>query len=120
MEKVFLLTTTTLGRDQVVIEGRFARAAREAGVRHLVKVSVYAANGSDPSSSITRWYTLFMVNRFMVSNDVLVCRHADAEHAIEETGIGFTFLRPNLYMQNLLRDDLASIRHGVLCALAVI
>lgn len=29
--------------------------------------------------------------------------------------MGFTFLRPNLYMQNLLRDDLAAIRNGVLC-----
>lgn len=29
--------------------------------------------------------------------------------------MGFTFLRPNLYMQNLLRDDLASIRNGILC-----
>lgn len=60
VEKVFLLTTSALGREQVVIEGRFARAAREAGVRHLVKVSIYAANTSDPTSSLTRWYAFLL------------------------------------------------------------
>lgn len=52
---MFLLTMSTLGREQVAIEGLFARTAKEAGVKHLVKVSVYAANTSDPTSSLTRW-----------------------------------------------------------------
>lgn len=55
VEKVFLLTMSTFGREQVTVEGRFARAALGAGVKHVVKVSVYAANASDPTSSLTRW-----------------------------------------------------------------
>jgi uncharacterized protein YbjT (DUF2867 family) len=61
---------------------RFAEHAAAAGVRHLVKLSQFAADEASPV-------------RFLRY-------HAAVERRIRELGIGFTFLRPNLYFQGLL------------------
>jgi uncharacterized protein YbjT (DUF2867 family) len=61
---------------------RFAERAAAAGVRHLVKLSQLAADEASPV-------------RFLRY-------HAAVERRIRELGIGFTFLRPNLYFQGLL------------------
>jgi uncharacterized protein YbjT (DUF2867 family) len=61
---------------------RFAEMAAAAGVRHLVKLSQLAADEASPV-------------RFLRY-------HAAVERRIRELGIGFTFLRPNLYFQGLL------------------
>jgi uncharacterized protein YbjT (DUF2867 family) len=61
---------------------RFAELAAAAGVRHLVKLSQLAADEASPV-------------RFLRY-------HAAVERRIRELGIGFTFLRPNLYFQGLL------------------
>ena len=61
---------------------RFAELAAAAGVRHLVKLSQFAADEASPV-------------RFLRY-------HAAVERRIRELGIGFTFLRPNLYFQGLL------------------
>ena len=78
-EKVFLLTPAA--PDQVELQSNALEAARRAGARHIVKVSV--AGGPDAGTQIGRW-------------------HWTTEKQIEASGLGFTFLRPTLYMQQIL------------------
>lgn len=61
---------------------RFAESAAAAGVRHVVKLSQFAADEASPV-------------RFLRY-------HAAVEQRIRTLGIGYTFLRPNLYFQGLL------------------
>ena len=61
---------------------RFAEIALEAGVRHLVVLSQFAAKPDSPVRFL-RW-------------------HAEVERRVRELGIGYTFLRPNLFFQGLL------------------
>ncbi|MGH4012938.1 MAG: NmrA family NAD(P)-binding protein [Pseudonocardiaceae bacterium] len=61
---------------------RFAEIAAKAGVEQLVKLSQFAADEASPVRFL-RW-------------------HASVERRIRELGVGFTFLRPNLYFQGLL------------------
>lgn len=63
-------------------EGGLAQAAAQAGVEHLVKLSVI---GADPDSPIG-------FGRM----------HAAAEQAVRDSGVPWTFLRPNGFMQNTL------------------
>jgi len=63
-------------------ETRFVDAAMTAGVRHLVK---FSAIGAHPAAS-------FRFGR----------QHGQAEQLILNSGIGFTFVQPNFFMQNLL------------------
>jgi uncharacterized protein YbjT (DUF2867 family) len=60
----------------------FVEAAARAGVEHLVKLSQLAA---DPGSPV----------RFLRY-------HAAVERRVRELGLGYTFLRPNLFFQGLL------------------
>jgi uncharacterized protein YbjT (DUF2867 family) len=60
---------------------RFAELAAAARVRHLVKLSQYAAAEDSPV-------------RFLRY-------HAVVERRIRELGLGYTFLRPNLFFQGL-------------------
>lgn len=61
---------------------RFAGTAVGTGVRHLVVLSQFAAEPDSPVRFL-RW-------------------HAEVERRIRELGIGYTFLRPNLFFQGLL------------------
>jgi uncharacterized protein YbjT (DUF2867 family) len=61
---------------------RFVELAAVAGVAHVVKLSQFAADKASPV-------------RFLRY-------HAAVERRIQELGIGYTFLRPNLYFQGLL------------------
>lgn len=63
-------------------QSRFVDAASRAGVKHIVKLSQWAAYADSPV-------------RFLRY-------HAAVERKIEESGMAFTFLRPNLFMQGLL------------------
>src|SRR5262245_11052058 len=63
-------------------EVRFVEAAKKAGVRHLVK---FSAIGAHPAASFT-----------------FGRQHGQAEHAIMASGVTFTFVQPNFFMQNLL------------------
>jgi uncharacterized protein YbjT (DUF2867 family) len=67
---------------------RFAELAAAAGLEHLVKLSQFAADVSSPV-------------RFLRY-------HAAVEQRIRGLGIGYTFLRPNLYFQGLL-----AFRHSI-------
>lgn len=80
IEKAFLLTNSSEHAEALQIN--FAQAARRAGVRHIVKISQFAASETSPV-------------RFLRY-------HAKVENTIRALGLTYTFLRPNLYMQGLL------------------
>ncbi len=80
IDKAFLLTNSSqLAESQ---QKRFVDAAKAAGVKHIVKLSQWAASASSPV-------------RFLRY-------HAAVEQHIKESGIPYTFLRPNLFMQGLI------------------
>jgi uncharacterized protein YbjT (DUF2867 family) len=80
IEKAFLLTNSSEEAAQQQI--RFVAAAKIAGVKHIVKLSQWAADVNSPV-------------RFLRY-------HAAVEAAIIDSGIAYTFLRPNLFMQGFL------------------
>jgi len=63
--------------------------AQEAGVQRIVKLSAWQA--ADEAFIVGRW-------------------HRDVERAIEDSGIAWTFLRPNMFMQNTITVMGDSIR----------
>lgn len=86
-ESLFLLGHNAI--DQTELELAAVRAARDAGVRHIVKQSVMGAERDD--------YSLAQV-------------HRPVERAIETSGLSWTFLRPNSFMQNVMTFMSPSIR----------
>jgi uncharacterized protein YbjT (DUF2867 family) len=72
------------------LSDRFATAAQRAGAERLVKLSAYGADFAPE----------FLIARF----------HGESERAIEATGIAFTHLRPNVFMQNLINYHGKEIR----------
>lgn len=80
VNRAFLLTPSTERAAEQQLG--FVEAARAAGVRHLVKFSQYAASPDSPV-------------RFLRY-------HATVEAAVRDSGMAWTFLRPNLFMQGLL------------------
>jgi uncharacterized protein YbjT (DUF2867 family) len=76
---VFLLTGEI--EDQTAAEMRGVEAAREAGVERIVKLSVWGAEGED--------YSFARI-------------HRPVEREIEGSGIPWTHLRPQGFMQNFL------------------
>jgi uncharacterized protein YbjT (DUF2867 family) len=76
-EKLFLLGPNTV--DQADLEQNALDAAKSAGVKHIVKQSVMHAQ--DEAYSMARM-------------------HRAVEKRIEASGIAWTFLRPNSFMQN--------------------
>ena len=80
VERAFLLTPSTDRAEEQQIA--FVEEASASGVRHVVKFSQLAA---DPHSSV----------RFLRY-------HAVVEAAVARSGMAWTFLRPNLFMQGFL------------------
>ena len=80
VSRAFLLSNSTDRAEQQQIG--FTRVAQQSGVRHIVKLSQLHSNASSPG-------------RFLRY-------HAAVEAAVQASGLTFTFLRPNLYMQGLL------------------
>jgi uncharacterized protein YbjT (DUF2867 family) len=80
VEKVFLLPP--LMPNQVEVTNAFVDAAKRAGVRHIVKLSAMNA-GTEPSFTFGKW-------------------HAAGERHIHQSGLAFTILRPNSFMQNFM------------------
>ena len=78
VDKVFLLTP--LVPNMVELSNSLVEVAKKAGVKHIVKSSGMGAE-VEPGISLTRW-------------------HRAAEKGIEASGIAFTFVRPNGFMQN--------------------
>ena len=77
-------------------ERRLAHAAAAAGARHLVKVSMLIAAADSPIHA-AQW-------------------HAESEAAIEGAGLGFTFLQPQFYLQNLLGFAPGIVAEGTISA----
>jgi len=82
VETVFL--TGRDNPDQVNQHSRVLAVARDAGVRHVVKLSAIGARPESPVA-LMRW-------------------HDAIEQRLNESSFAWTFLRPHLYMQNLLRS----------------
>lgn len=81
VEKLFLLTPAML--DIVEITSNFVDEAKKAGVKQIVKLSVMGAGTEPPRTTDGR------LNR-------------EAERVIENSGISYTHLRPNYFMQNFV------------------
>ena len=79
-DRLFLLTPSSENAEAQQLA--IVRAAAQAGVRHLVKLSQLEANPRSPV-------------RFLRY-------HAEVERAVRDSGLAYTFLRPNLFMQGLL------------------
>lgn len=80
VERAFLLTNSSERAEAQQIA--FIDAARQSDVEHIVKLSQFGADASSPG-------------RFLRY-------HAEVEAALQASGIAYTFLRPNLFMQGLL------------------
>jgi uncharacterized protein YbjT (DUF2867 family) len=80
VEKVFLLPP--LLPNQLEVMNAFVDAAKRAGVLHIVKLS---AIGTDDETQPTA-----------------IKSHGANERHIRESGVAFTFLRPNSFMQNFI------------------
>lgn len=95
IETAFLLTNSSEQAESLQIS--FVETAHRAGVRHIVKLSQFAASESSPV-------------RFLRY-------HASVENRIRELGFTYTFLRPNLYMQGLLsfKDYIKDKGHFFAC-----
>src|SRR5262249_37770523 len=80
VERCLLLSAV----DQRLVEreARFVEAAKKAGGRHLGK---FSAIGGDPGASV-----------------LLGRQHGQAEQLVMASGVPFTFVQPNFFMQNLL------------------
>lgn len=78
-ERVFILSPAA--PNQVELQSNALEAARRAGAHRIVKLSV--AGGPDAGTQIGRW-------------------HWSTEKQIEASGLDFTFLRPTLYMQQMV------------------
>ncbi|QNL52475.1 SDR family oxidoreductase [Olivibacter sp. SDN3] len=80
IKHAFLLTDSSEHTEQLQLN--FVTMAKKAGLEHLVKLSQLHAAKDSPV-------------RFLRY-------HAQVEEAIENSGMVYTFLRPNLFMQGLL------------------
>lgn len=79
VEKVFLLSAPE--ERQAELQNNLVRAARKAGVRHVVKLSAIGVGGPLDAISLGQI-------------------HRETEEEIERAGLAYTHLRPNGFMQN--------------------
>ena len=86
-ERLFLLT------NRQDLEVGLAKAAKDAGVKHIVRISCWLANAGHDQGSIFQ-------------------AHGRVEVELENLGVAVTTLRLADFMQNLL-GSAASIKHGV-------
>ena len=96
VERAFLLTNSS--EQAEAQQTLFVDVARRAGVEQIVKLSQWAADKNSPV-------------RFLRY-------HAAVENRIKDSGIAFTFLRPNLFMQGLLAFREPIIKQGKFFAAA--
>jgi uncharacterized protein YbjT (DUF2867 family) len=81
IEKVFLLSAPD--PRQVELQGNLIKEAKTAGARHIVKLSAMGVGQAGESFTLARL-------------------HRETEEEIERSGIAYTHLRPNGFMQNAL------------------
>src|SRR5262249_5390584 len=80
VDHIFLVTPTV--PDQVALAKQLIDAAKAAGVRHIVKLSALGAD-AEPGIQLGRW-------------------HREVERYLEGSGVTYTFLRPNNFMENFI------------------
>jgi len=80
VERVFVLAPSS--PMQAELEGALVDEAKNAGVKHIVKLSVLGA-GTQANSALLKW-------------------HRQSEQKIEASGIAYTHLRPNAFHQNFV------------------
>jgi uncharacterized protein YbjT (DUF2867 family) len=85
VEKIFLVGPST--RDLPALEARFIKEVRASGRKHIVKLSALGEHQS-----------------------IFPSGHRDSEENIEASGLPYTFLRPNGFMQNLVNYNTGTIR----------
>jgi uncharacterized protein YbjT (DUF2867 family) len=80
VERALLLTPPSMQTFEY--QRAFVEAAARAGVRHVVKLSAFGADAGAPEG-FGKW-------------------HGQAEDLLKASGLAWTMLRPNFFMQNLL------------------
>jgi uncharacterized protein YbjT (DUF2867 family) len=91
---LFLLTPVV--DSMVELTAELVRAAKEAGIRKIVKVSALGARADSPAR-LLRW-------------------HAESEAIVRDSGIAWTILRPNALMQNFIQHYGRNVRAKSLIA----
>jgi uncharacterized protein YbjT (DUF2867 family) len=87
VSKAFLITP--FADNQVEMARQLVEQAKKCGISHIVRLSASGAE-AEPGIQLGRW-------------------HREAEKLIEESGIPWTHLRPNSYMQNFIHYQGESI-----------
>ncbi|HEX7078993.1 MAG TPA: SDR family oxidoreductase [Candidatus Eisenbacteria bacterium] len=87
-DKIFLVSSPDL--EIATLHGNAIDAAKRAGVRQIVRLSVYGSSASSPAG--------------------LLRAHGEADDRLSRSGLSFTILRPNAFYQNTLAfaDSIAS------------
>ncbi|GJM14908.1 MAG: NAD(P)-dependent oxidoreductase [Thermodesulfobacteriota bacterium] len=80
IENAFLLPP--IGDNQFKLEKNFIDTAKKSGVKHIVKYSAIGAHPKSPSDMLKR--------------------HGQSEEYLKESGLRYTIIRPNIYMQNFV------------------
>ena len=80
VERAFFLSNATL--DQVKLHSNFLKAAKDAGVKYIVKLSAMGT-GPEATEYVLKW-------------------HWQTETEIKDLGMNYTFLHPAYFMQNIL------------------
>jgi len=88
VQNLFLLTSNT--PQQIEIESRTIDVAKQAGVNQIVKLSVY-----DAGKRIAAYKT-----------------HGSIEDHLKASGVPYTLLQPNYFMQNFAASDAPTIIHN--------
>ena len=88
VERVFLLVPFVEDLDQLV--PRVLAEAKTAGVRHIVRLSAVGADADSPMA--------------------LARKHAAADAALAQSGIGYTILQPTFFQDNILKYQLDALR----------
>lgn len=88
VDKLFLLNRDS--PSMVELASNVIKVAKDIGIEHIVRLSAKGADVNAESSSLRM--------------------HRQVEKIIEESGIPFTFLRPNEFMQNFINLHGQSIR----------
>jgi uncharacterized protein YbjT (DUF2867 family) len=96
VDRAFLLTNSSERAEAQ--QSTFVDVASRAGVKHIVKLSQWAADMDSPV-------------RFLRY-------HAAVEQKLSESGMSYTFLRPNLFMQGLLAFRDSIVKQGKFFAAA--
>lgn len=96
VDRLFLLIPSSPNVEEQHLQ--FVDAAIRSGVKHIVKLSQFGASLSSPG-------------RFQRC-------HALVEDYIRESGLAYTFLRPNLFMQGLLQFQSTIATRGLFYAAA--